>query len=185
MTPESFAERFLDNPALLNAVVCVMYDDDDDVGLDVSCKVVARKLISLEELRSVRFGWKHRISGVTTPGKYVAAMQSDGSCCIERPFVDKKHGLMFDVGNGSHENLAADLFDAYEGSGAAPYGTQGASYILKGYGYYLSSICKHFYVGKALFSKELLDADDAFILQNRIGVVESLADYHRIQSHGL
>lgn len=180
MTPESFVEKYIDNPMLLKAVIRIRYDGDDERGNDIAIRVMEQRPVSLEEIKSVRVTWSSsRVRSVAQLSDYVSAAKSnkDGFVHIDYPFVDKKHGLIIDT-DGAHEALAGFLFTAYAGYDAAPFGERGARYILSGYGYYLSSIGNgRFWVGKVLFDHDSLDSDDAEILGKRIRVIENVSDF--------
>ncbi len=184
MTPELFCERYFGHPSLLSVFIRSRYDDGDDVGLDIACKIIDREPVTLEELQSVPVNWQEGILQVALFSEYVTSLRSPKPYVIPDPFVDKKHGLIIELGEGSHENLAMNLFAAYEGYNAAIFEHRGPRYIIKGYGYYLSSVCKVFYVGKILFDQEALTEDDALVLGGRIGVIETINDFNQIKWRG-
>ncbi len=180
MNPRAFCKQFWNNPELLVAIIRVNYKDGDEAGRDIALRLMNKQPVTLQELYSKKPSWNHGyIHGVARVPDYVAGLKAEapGVRVLTFPVVDKKHNLIFDV-NGAHEALAEFLFTAYEGLEAAPFGERGAQYVLKGYGYYRSSVSiGGFWVGEILFDHGKINDDDDYIFQNGFTVVETVADF--------
>lgn len=181
MTPKSFVEKFWDNPKLLRATIRVEYRSGDENTREIALKVMYLQPLTLATLQSVKVRFAVRaVKGIAFLSDYVAAMRNPTSESdfeyVRYPIVDKKHGLIFNL-DSSHEATAGFMFAAYEGFHAAPLAEHGAQYVLRGHGYYRSSVGRgYFYVGKILFDKEALDENDAAVLEGSIKIVEVVAD---------
>jgi hypothetical protein len=185
MTPESFVEQFWNNPQLLQALIRVLIDDNDTRVAEIYTRVRDQEPVTLDEMVSVRVEWTSNfLHGVANFREYVSALRSDSVEFVRAssPLIDKKNRLVLDV-TGGHESLATWLFRAYEGWEAAPTHECAPEYVLRGYGYYCSSVSDGYYfVGRTLFDKNVLNEDDAYLLDDSIIIVESVADFRRKKS---
>ncbi len=144
-TPEEFCKQFAENQLLIEAIV--------DVGSDPVCfkdfviRVASRQLYAAECRENER---RSRLPE------------------LWYPLIDKKSNLVFEVCEGGHGFLRQQLLQIYEERGDRWLGQLEDDYIRFGYGYFCSSVSTHgMTVGKVLFDKEQLDADDEAILLDR------------------
>ena len=182
MTPESFIERFHDNPKLLKAVIRVKYKTGDEKARQIALKVMYLKPVTLLEFSSTGVVYAVRaVKGIAFLSDYLAETKKYETASdfeyVRNPLIDKRHGLIFNI-ETSHEAAASFMFAAYEGFGVAPVAEHGAQYVLRGHGYYRSSVGGgKFFVGRVLFDTDVLDANDVAVLEGSITVVETVEDF--------